>query len=132
MLRSFILYLMIRVLFQDWMQFSEVLILSISPLVPLLLFKNWISIYHLNLILLLALFSIFFFSLSLYTCILYYFHLLFLFVVEFTKELFERVLLVKFIVRINAHWLVIAWTGTNKSSLFLSFTNLTMLTLTYI
>jgi len=132
MLRSFILYLMIRVLFQDWMQFSEVLILSISPLVPLLLFKNWISIYHLNMILFLALLSKFFFTLSLYTCILYYFHLLFLFVIEFTKELFERVLLVKFIVRINAHWLVIAWTGTNKSSLFLSFTNLTMLTLTYI
>ena len=132
MLRSFILYLMIRVLFQDWMQFSEVLILSISPLVPLLLFKNWISIYHLNMILLLALFSIFLFSLRLYTCILYYFHLLFLFVVEFTKELFERVLLVKFIVRINAHGLVIAWTGTNKSSLFLIFKNLTMLTLTYI
>ena len=132
MLRSFILYLMIRVLFQDWMQFSEVLILSISPLVPLLLFKNWISIYHLNMILLLALFSIFLFSLRLYTCILYYFHLLFLFVVEFTKELFERVLLVKFIVRINAHGLVIARTGANKSSLFLIFKNLTMLTLTYI
>lgn len=132
MLRSFILYMMIRVLFQDWMQFSEVLILSISPLVPLLLFKNLISIYHLNMILLLALFSIFFFSLSLYTCILYYFHLLFLFVVEFTKELFERVLLVKFIVRINAHGLVIAWAGANKSSLFLIFKNLTMLTLTYI
>ena len=132
MLRSFILYLMIRVLFQDWMQFSKVLILSVSSLVPLLLFKNRISIYHLNMILLLALFSIFLFSLRLYTCILYYFHLLFLFVVEFTKELFERVLLVKFIVRINAHGLVIAWTGTNKSSLFLSFTNLTMLTLTYI
>ena len=132
MLRSFILYLMIRVLFQDWMQFSEVLILSISPLVPLLLFKNWISINHLNMILLLALFSIFLFSLRLYTCILYYFHLLFLFVVEFTKELFEGVLLVKFIVRIYAHGLVIAWTGTNKSSLFLIFKNLTMLTLTYI
>ena len=132
MLRSFILYLMIRVLFQDRMQFSEVLILSISPLVPFLLFKNWISIYHLNMILLLALLSIFFFTISLYTCILYYFHLLFLFVIEFTKELFERVLLVKFIFRINAHWLVIAWAGANKSSLFLIFKNLTMLTLTYI
>jgi hypothetical protein len=53
-------------------------------------------------------------------------------VVEFTKELFEGVLLVKFIVRIYAHGLVIAWTGTNKSSLFLIFKNLTMLTLTYI
>jgi len=84
LLRPFLLHLMIRVFFQDWMQFSKVLILSTSSLEGRILFKNSIWIQLLIMTLLLTLLSMLFFSLSLYTSILNYFNLLFLLIVEFT------------------------------------------------
>ena len=84
LLRPFLLHLMIRVFFQDWMQFSKVLILSTSSLEGRILFKNSIWIQLLIMTLLLTLLSMLFFSLSLYTSILNYFNLLFLLMVEFT------------------------------------------------
>jgi hypothetical protein len=133
LMRLFLLMMTIRALFKNWMQFSKVLILSINSLEAKLLIKHRIYNRLLIISLIVNLFSFLCILLfHLCTSFLHYFELFFLLMVEFTQKFFDRVLLVLFIVSIDTHWMVIAWPSTYKRSLFLSFFNWSVLTLTYI